>query len=76
MNGRWGASNVIVTEELYKYSDNYEIMVTCDESHYGYSTVTTYTNGVKSVSKRKSFPSYGVAYVGIPDLTISDLLKE
>lgn len=76
MNGRWSADNVIVTEELYKYNDDFEIMVTCDESYNGYSTVTTYTNGVKSVKKIKSFPSYSVAYVGIPDLTIADLLQE
>ena len=76
MNSRQTNYNVVVTENPYKYNSTYEILVTCNENREGYSTITTYKNGVKSVTKRRTFPSYGLAYVGNPQLTIKDLLKK
>ena len=76
MNQRQSNYNVVVTDEPYKYNSTYEILVTRNDYCEGYSTVTTYHNGVKSVAKRKSFPRHGQAFVGNSQLTILDLLKE
>jgi len=76
MNHRLSDYNVVVTDAPYKYNSSFEILVTRDDYYEGYSTVTTYRDGVKSVTKRKVFPSHGQAFVGNPQLTILDLLKE
>ncbi len=39
----------------------------------GYSTRTTYTNGVKTVAKIKASKSYSIAYVGAPDFNFLKL---
>lgn len=76
MNHRLSDYNVVVTNSPYKYYSTHEILVTRNDFREGYTTVTTYRNGVKSVTKRKSFPSHGQAFVGNPELTILDLLRE
>jgi hypothetical protein len=76
MNHRLIDYNVVVTDAPYKYNSAFEILVTRNDYCEGYSTVTTYRNGVKSVSKRKSFPRHSQAFVGNSQLTIIDLLKE
>ena len=76
MNHRLSDYNIVVTDAPYKYNSAFEILVTRNDYCEGYSTVTTYRNGVKSVSKRKSFPHHGQAFVGNSQLTIIDLLKD
>lgn len=60
----------------YFYNENLEISVassTPDKNSY--STLTTYTNGKKKVTKVKSVKSYEMAYIAAPDYCIKDLFK-
>ena len=64
----------IETFEKFSYSPRLEVSVaSCD--HEGFSTRTTYTNGVKRVEQVPLFKNYDVAYVGIPGFTVLDFFR-
>jgi hypothetical protein len=74
-------NKVMITDEkiepivAYNYLTNYNVCVSSRPVENRYETITTITNGKKSVKKVKEFKGYHLAYVSPPNYTIRNLMK-
>jgi hypothetical protein len=64
----------IETTQKYSYSPTFEVSV-CSSTGSGFSTRTSYTNGVKKVEEVPMFKEYEIAFVGLPGFTVLDFFK-